>query len=453
MKQQAGETLSGLRTRETVRTKLVSIAEVARKDKKARFYSLAYLMNTNTLFEAFNRLNRTASVGVDKVTIKEYSENLAYNLSTLVNKLKKGSFRPQPVKRIYIPKDGQNKMRPIGIPALEDKIVQGALTIILESIYEIDFLDISFGFRPGRSQHDALKQLSCDINKKKINFVVDADIKGFFDHVDHDWVMNFLKLRIADTKILALIKRFLKAGVMENGVYSNQEFGVPQGGNLSPLISNIYLHYVIDLWFDKVVVKYSKGDSSIVRYADDSVACFQNQNEAESYYNSLKQRLAKFGLEISAEKSKIIEFGRYAEQRRGERGLPRPKTFDFLGFTHYCGKSRAGKFKLKWKTSRKKFCSKINQFKKWIKDNRYKPIKEIWESVNLKLRGHYNYYGVSDNSDNLNKFREETVKLVFYWLGKRSQRKSINWSKLNKILKHYPLVRPKPKSLINLNPY
>jgi group II intron reverse transcriptase/maturase len=409
-------------------------------------------MNRNTLIEAFYRLNNRACTGVDNVTIEEYKENLGSNIKILVERLKKGAFKPKPVKRIYIPKDGKSSQRPIGIPALEDKIVQGALTIILEAIYEEDFLNLSFGFRPKRSQHDALKKLSEEINKKKINYIVDADIKGFFDNVSHEWIMKFLKHRIADTKILALIKRFLKAGIMEDGIYVNQEEGVPQGGNLSPLISNIYLHYVIDLWFEKIVNKHCKGDASIVRYADDSVACFQYKHEAEAYYKALISRLKKFELDISIEKSKIIEFGRFAEQRRKEKGKSRPETFDFLGITHFCGKSRAGNFKLKWKTSRKKFCVKINKFKRWIKESRNNPIKEIWKSVNSKLIGHYNYYGVSDNWSNLIKYKRQVIKLLFYWLGKRSQRKSLNWNKFNNILKSYHLANPKPGSLINLNP-
>ena len=445
------ETLSGLRTGITVRTKLVSIAQVARRNKEAKFCSLAYLMNKNTLKESFNRLNDSASAGIDKETKESYKKNLGENLNNLVTKLKKGSFRPQPVKRLYITKVGSNKMRPLGIPILEDKIVQGALVIILQSIYEEDFLPISFGFRPEKSCHDALKNLSDNIMTKKVNYVVDADISGFFDHVNHEWMMKFLRLRISDSKILALIKRFLKAGTMEKGNFKETTEGVPQGGSLSPLLANIYLHYTLDLWFTKVVTKHCKGECYITRYADDSVTCFQYENDAKRYYEALKGRLAKFGLSIAEEKTKTIEFGRYAKERLNRRGIKKPETFDFLGFTHYCSKSRNGNFKLKWKTASKKFHAKVNDFNKWIKENRNLPLGLIWKKVNLKLRGHYNYYGVSDNWGNLIKYKRKVVKSMFYWLQKRSQRTSLNWDRMNKILKHYPLENPKPKSLVNLN--
>lgn len=287
---------------------------------------------------------------------------------------------------------------------------------------------------------------------KKVNYIVDADIRAFFDHVDHEWLMKFLKLRINDSKILALIKRFLKAGIMEKGKFIETTEGVAQGGSLSPLLANIYLHYTLDLWFTKVVSKHCKGECYLTRYADDSVACFQYEEDAKSYYEALKSRLSKFGLSIAEEKTKIIEFGRFAEERIKRKGGKKPETFEFLGFTHYCGKSRKGNFKLKWKTSSKKFRAKVNDFNKWIKGNRNLPLGLIWEKVNQKLRGHYNYYGVSDNWDILLKYRRQIIKIMYYWLKKRSQRTKLNWDKMNKLLEHYPLETPKPNSLVNLNP-
>jgi RNA-directed DNA polymerase len=327
MKQLTGETLPRLRTGITVRTKLESIAQRARLNKDVKFNSLAHLMNKSTLKESFKRISNSASPGVDKVTKEEYSEKLECNITNLLNRLKQGAFRPLPTRRHYIPKVGSNKLRPLGIPALEDKIVQGALVIILQSIYEEDFLDISFGFRPRQSQHDALRNLSRDIGTKKVGYIVDADIKGFFDHVNHEWMMKFLKLRINDSKILSLIKKFLKAGIIEKGEYIKSEEGVPQGGSLSPLIANIYLHYVLDLWFVKMVSKYSKGEAYITRFADNSVACFQYKEDAENYYEALKIRLAKFGLEVADEKTRIIEFGRFAERNAKRRGERNPETF------------------------------------------------------------------------------------------------------------------------------
>lgn len=449
MKLHVGDTLTGHGTGITVRTKLACIAQRAQRDKNAKFCSLAHLMNKSTLREAYRRVSNTASPGVDGRTKKEYGENLEENLRNLLERLKKNSFKPLPAKRKYITKVGTNKRRPLGIPAIEDKIVQTALVIILNSIYEEDFLEFSYGFRTGRSQHDALKNLSRDIGTKKVNYIVDADIKGFFDNVDHKWMMEFLKHRIRDTKILNLIKRFLKAGIMEDDKIQESKQGVPQGGSLSPLLANIYLHYALDLWFDKIVVKNCRGEAYITRFADDFVACFQHANDANRFYEALKKRLDKFKLRISEEKTKVIEFGRFAERDVKRKKGHKPETFDFLGITHYCGRSRKGRFKIKWKTSKKKFNAKVKEFNKWMKENRHLSLKEIWEKVNAKLRGHYNYYGVSDNWNNLLRFKERIKSIMYKWLKRRSQKSKINWEKFHRMIKNYPLENP--KSLINLN--
>lgn len=449
MKQLERDTSPRLRTGITVRTKLASIAEIAEKDKNAKFNSLAYLINKNTLKEAFNKLNSNASSGVDNITKAEYENNLEKNICNLVKRLKLGSYKPQPVRRVYIPKDGGDKMRPLGIPVLEDKVVQTALTIVLESIYEKDFLPMSFGFRPNKDCHKALKDLSKNIGTKKVEYIVDADIRGFFDNVDHECMMEFLKKRISDSKILALVKRFLKAGILEQGKYSETTSGVPQGGTISPLLGNIYLHYVLDLWFEKVVRKHCKGECYLTRYADDSVACFQNKEDAVKYYEALKKRLGKFKLSVADEKTRIIKFGRFAERDCKREGKRKPETFDFLGFTHYCGRSRKGRFKLKWKTSNKKYNNKLNAFNKWMKENRRLPLQIIWEKVNLKLVGHYNYYGVSDNWNNLLRFKRDVERKIYYWLKRRSQKSKLTWEKFSNMLKNYPLKVP--KSLINLN--
>ncbi|TWH60203.1 group II intron reverse transcriptase/maturase [Desulfitobacterium sp. LBE] len=343
----------------------------------------------------------------------------------------------------------RDKLRPLGIPTLEDKLVQSVLAIILENIYEQDFLDTSYGFRPGRKPHDALKDLSKNIGTKKVGFIVDADIRGYFDHVDHEWLMTMLKERISDSKILRLIKKFLKVGIMEEGKRANTDEGVPQGGSLSPLLGNIYLHYVLDLWFSKVVVKHCQGEAYLTRFADDSVACFQYQRDAQRFYEAFEKRLGKFNLEIAQEKTRIIEFGRFAERDIKRRGGRKPKTFDFLGFTHYCGKNRKGRFKLKWKTARKKFQAKVTAFTEWIKANRNLPLKDIWENVNSKLRGHFNYYGVSDNWRGLLKYKKEVERVLCEWLRRRSQRSKLTWPWFNQLKKIYPIAQP--KSLINLN--
>lgn len=445
----AKDTHTGRRTGETVRTKLASIAQRAKRDKKAKFCSLAHLMNKATLREAFKRISKSAAPGIDGQTKETYQSNLEENLNNLLSRLKRGSYRPTPVRRKYIPKAGSNKLRPLGIPVLEDKLVQSALVIILENIYEQDFLENSYGFRPGRKQHDALKDISRNIGTKKVSYIVDADIRGYFDHVDHQWLIKMLQERISDPKILRLIKRFLKAGIMEDGKLSKTVEGVPQGGSLSPLLGNIYLHYVLDLWFNKVVVKNCLGEAYLTRFADDTLACFQYQKDAERFYKVLKKRFGKFNLEISEEKTRIIEFGRYAARDIKRRVGRKPETFDFLGFTHYCGRSRKGRFKLKWKTARKKFQNKIQEFTDWIKANRNLPLKDIWEMVNSKLRGHFNYYGVSDNWEGLLKYRAQIERILFVWLCRRSQRSKLTWQRYNQLLKKYPLV--KPKTLINLN--
>ncbi|NLI93638.1 MAG: group II intron reverse transcriptase/maturase [Peptococcaceae bacterium] len=445
----AKDTLTGRRTGETVRTKLASIAQRAKRDKKAKFCSLAHLMNKGTLREAFKRLSSTAAPGIDGETKKTYQMNLEENLSNLLTRLKQGSYRPTPVRRKYIPKVGSNKLRPLGIPVLEDKLVQSALTIILESIYEQDFLDNSYGFRPGRKPHDALKDLSRNIGTKKVGYIVDADIRGYFDHVDHKWLITMLSERISDSKILKLIKRFLKAGIMEEGKFAKTEEGVPQGGSLSPLLGNIYLHYVLDLWFSKIVVRHCRGEAYLTRYADDTVTCFQYQLDAERFYQALKKRFEKFNLEIAEEKTRIIEFGRYAKRDIKRRGGRKPETFDFLGLTHYCGRSRKGRFKLKWKTARKKLQAKVLAFTDWIKANRNLPLKDIWDTANSKLRGHYNYYGVSDNWKGLLKYRRHIERILYTWLKRRSQRSKLTWPRFNQLLERYPLAMP--KSLINLN--
>lgn len=429
-------------------TKLTRIAEIAKSNPEEKFTSLYHHINEELLRKCHREIPSNKAVGIDGVTKAEYETNLEENLRELVVRLKQKSYKPQSVRRAYIPKGDGKSMRPLGILAYEDKLVQLALTKVLEAIFEQDFLPLSYGFRPGRSCHQALKELNRIIENGKISYVVDADIRGFFDHVDHTWLMKCLEQRIADPNIKRLIVRFLKSGVMENGKWEPSEEGTPQGGNISPLLANIYLHYVLDLWFERVVKKSVKGEAKMIRYADDFVCCFQYKEDAERFYRVLQQRLAKFGLEIAVEKSKVIAFGRFAEEDCKKKGGTKPGTFDFLGFTHYCGKSREGKFRVKRKTSRKKFKAKVQAFKLWIRKARHRDIRDIWKTVHLKLKGHYRYYGVTDNGKMLNNYKREITALLFKWLNRRSQRRSFNYEEFERYLGWNPL--PEPKIYVNI---
>jgi len=424
-------------------TKLAKIAQVAKEKPKEQFTSLAHLINVEMLLKCHHELNGNKASGIDEVTKAEYEENLLENINRLHESLRKMVYKPQAVRRVYIPKPGSSKKRPLGIPAYEDKIVQLAVSKILSAIYEQDFLNSSYGFRPGRGCHDALRKLNDIIMTKKINWVVDADISGFFDHVDHDWMMKCLKVRIKDSKLLRIIARMLKAGTMEEGEFRTTLEGTPQGGIVSPVLANIYLHYVLDLWFEKVFKKQCKGSAHIVRYADDFVCCFQYEFEAKSFYRMLVERLNKFNLNIAPEKSKMIEFGLFATRNVKKQGKDKPETFDFLGFTHYCGQSRNGKFRVKRKTSRKKFKAAIYRMKQWIKANRTTPVNQLIEEIRTRLIGYYRYYGITDNGPMLSKYWYEVVKLLFKWLNRRSQRNSYTWEKFLLLLKAKPLPSPK----------
>ncbi len=428
-------------------TKLTRIAEIARKRPKEKFMSLYHYLNEEFLTICHQELAANRASGVDQVTKSQYEENLEENIRDLVSRLKKKSYRPQPVRRAYIRKDEKSK-RPLGIPAYEDKIVQNGLTKILQAIYEADFLNCSYGFRPNRGCHDALRDLNRIIEWGKINYVVDADIRNFFTQVDHKWLMEMISLRIADPNIKRLIVRFLKAGVMERGMKESTEMGTPQGSILSPLLANIYLHYALDLWFENKVKPSCKGEAHIIRYADDYVCCFQYRREAEEFYKELSGRLARFNLEIAEEKTKIINFGRFATKSCKYSGKKKPDTFDFLGFTHYCSKSQKGNFRVKRKTSRKKLKEKMEKFNLWMRKNRHTEIQELMRRVRMSLLGHYRYYGITDNTKTLGQFGYLVRKIIFKWLNRRSQKRSFNWESFNLMLNRNPL--PEPKIYVNI---
>lgn len=423
-------------------TKLQRIAEMSQKDAGIKFSSLYHMIDKELLLECHKELDKRKAVGIDGISKEEYSENLEKNLKLLVEKLVTKSYKPSPVKRVQIPKEN-GKTRPLGIATYEDKIVQLALKKVIEAVYEPRFLECMYGFRPKRGCHDAIKRLNYIIEKQKTNWVYDADIKGYFDNLNHEWIMKTLGVHICDPNIMRLVSRFLKAGIMEQGVYKDTEEGAIQGGNLSPLIANIYMHYMLTLWFYKVIKPQCTGQCELVVYADDFVACFQNKEDILMFHDMIGKRMEMFGLELEPNKTRMLEFGRYASENNRKRNGGKPETFDFLGFTHYCSKSQRGWFRVKRKTSKKKFRTKVKNFKEWIIKSRTIPLKILMERVNLKLQGHYRYYGITDNSKMIRRFYNEVEKLLYKWLNRRSQRNSYNFEKFKMMLKHYPLLKPK----------
>jgi RNA-directed DNA polymerase len=433
-----------------MKTKLARIAEIAKERPNEAFISLYHYLNAEMFNKCHCELKANKAVGVDQVTKETYAENLEENIKGLVERLKKHSYKPQPVRRVYIPKGNGKEKRPLGIPAYEDKVVQSAIKKVLEPIYEADFLDCSYGFRPNRSMHDALKALNRIIEHGRISYVVDADIKGFFNHVVHEWMMKFLGLRIADPNMKRIINRFLIGGAMEDGQFIRTEEGTPQGAVLSPLLSNIYLHYSLDLWFEKVVKRNCKGQAELIRFADDFICCFQYKEEAENFYVALRERLGKFGLQIAEDKTKILPFGRFAEKLAKKRGQGKPGTFNFLGFTHYCSQGRIGNFRVKLKTNTKKFRTKVKQFKTWlnrIKHHEVEDIRQLMKDIAVKLDGHYRYYGITDNIRMLGQYRYQVTYFLFRWLSRRSQRGCLV-ERFKQLLKRYPL--PEPRIYVNM---
>lgn len=425
-----------------VETQLARIAEIAKAKPEERFTSLAHLINEQTLMESHRRMEPGKVPGVDGVTKQEYEANLEANLKDLVARMKRQAYKPQPALRAYIPKPGTDKKRPLGLPSYEDKLVQDGLARILNAVYEADFLDCSYGFRPNRGCHDALSALGNIIEKRNVNYIVDADIHGFFDHVDHEWMQKFVAHRIADPNVQRLIARFLRAGVMEAGKEYDTTEGTPQGGVISPVLANVYLHYVLDLWFEKAVRRSCRGEAYMVRYADDFVCCFEREGEARAFLQALKQRLGAFGLELAEGKTRIIAFG-----RRVGKGPDKPDTFDFLGFTHYCGTSRSGGFRVKRKTSGKKYRASLHKCQAWLRKNRHMKATELIGKLQRKLSGYYRYYGITDNIEMVRSFHYEVQKLLFKWLNRRSQRRSLTWQEYDKYIAK---CLPRPKIWVNI---
>ena len=432
-------------------TNLTRIGEKARKEPKLVFTSLYHhICDVDNLRACYDALDARKATGVDGVTKTEYGENLEENLRDLSERLKRMGYKPGPKRRTYIPKPGNPKGRPLGISNLEDKIVESVTKQVLEPIYEAVFEDSSYGYRPQRTQHQCLDALGRTIQQKRVSFVVEADVKSFFDKVNHDWLIKFLRHRIGDERVIRLIIRMLKSGIMEEGLIRATEEGTPQGSILSPLLSNVYLHYVLDLWFSRKFRKQCRGEAYYFRYADDFLACFQYRDDAERFHQQLRDRLTEFGLTLAEEKTKCIEFGRFARQDAQKRG-GKPEDFTFLGFTHYCGKTRDGYFKVKRRTSRKKLGQSVERFTTWARKVRGVLTKaEMIKQARNRVVGHLRYYAITDNSARCSEYLEITRRILFKWLNRKSQRHSFTWDQYAWALARYGW--PTAKVYHDLNP-
>ena len=432
-------------------TDLTRIGEKARKEPGLVFTSLYHhIYDGDNLRACYDALEAKKATGVDGVTKEEYGRNLEENLRDLSDRLKRRGYRPAPKRRSYIPKPGSEKGRPLGISNLEDKIVEEAVKRTLEPIYEAVFEDSSYAYRPGRSQHQCLDALGRTIQQKKINHVVEADIKSFFDKVNHEWMIKFLRHRIGDERVIRLIIRMLRSGIMEEGLTRATEEGTPQGSILSPLLSNIYLHYVLDQWFSRRVSKQSRGEAYYFRFADDFLACFQHKADAESFQTRLGDRLEGFGLKLAEEKTHCIEFGRFAREDAQKRG-EKPKDFTFLGFTHYCGKTKEGYFKVKRRTSRKKLGQSLRKFTDWARKARHVLRKgEMLRQARGRVIGHLSYYAITDNLERCSYYVYRATRILFKWLNRKSQRKAYTWENFKQALAW--VNWPTPRVRKDLNP-
>jgi len=408
------------------------VREVARRDKDARFTALLHHVSLDRLRAAYWAIRPKAAPGVDGVTWSAYGQVLEISLQDLHRRVRSGAYQARPSRRAYIPK-ADGRQRPLGIATLEDKIVQRAVVEVLNAVYEVDFLGFSYGFRPGRSPHHALDALTVGIERKKVNWVLDADIRDFFTSLDHRWLATFLEHRIADQRVLRLIRKWLNAGVIENGKWSETPEGAPQGASASPLLANVYLHYVFDWWAQWWRERYARGDVVIVRFADDFVAGFEHQADAQQFLSDLRERFAKFGLELHPGKTRLIEFGRHAARARAARGAGKPETFDFLGFTHMCGQTKNGRFWVKRKTISKRMRAKLAEVNDQLKRRRHLPIPEQGRWLARVVRGHLAYYAVPGNTDAVAAFRTQATRHWYKALRRRSQRTRLTWTRMNRL--------------------
>ncbi len=423
---------------------LRSVREAAKRDRKLRFTALLHHITPEMLQDSYFDLKRMAAPGVDGVTWHAYGQDLEERIDDLHSRVHRGAYRAQPSKRAWIPK-ADGRQRPLGIAALEDKIVQQAVKTVLEQIYEEDFLGFSYGFRPGRSCHNALDALCVGIEHRKVNWVLDADIRGFFDNIDHEWMLKFLRHRIADKRILRLISKWLTAGVSEDGQWSRTTVGTPQGSVISPLLANVFLHYVLDLWANRWRDRHARGSVIIVRYADDFVMGFQSQVDAERFLRELRERMEQFGLQLHPEKTRLIEFGRYAAERREKRGEGKPETFNFLGFTHCCGTTRKGAFTIKRKSIAKRLRAKLLEIKQQLKFRMHSKVKDMGSWLHSVVRGWLNYHAVPGNINCLDEFCTQVERLWLRTLRRRSQKaRSWSWKRFQRLARRWI---PKPQIL------
>ena len=415
---------------ERVSQGLRGVREAAKARKQERFTALFHYLSVDLLRDSYYALKRQAAPGVDGVTWREYGDGLEDRITDLHSRVHRGAYRAQPSRRVYIPK-ADGRQRPLGIAALEDKIVQQAVVTILNQIYEVDFKGFSYGFRPGRSPHQALDALTVGIQRKRVNWVLDADIRGFFDNMSHEWTMKFVEHRVADSRTLRLIQKWLQAGVSEDGQWSETKVGTPQGAVASPLLANVYLHYVFDLWVEAWRKKVAKGDVIVVRYADDLVVGFENRTEAERFLVEFRERLARFGLELHAEKTRLIEFGRFAASNRKRRGERKPETFTFLGFTHYCGKQRSNGAFIVWReTAKKRMVAKLRAIKAELRRRMHEPTASVGEWLKKVVMGYYRYHAVPGNLDRLRVFGQRIRRWWRLVLSRRSQCGMLRWDRL-----------------------
>ena len=422
-------------------TQIDRISELAKEDAKRQFYSIGHMITPEALYAASRGLRKKASAGVDGVTYEEYERDVARNIQTLHERLKNGKYQAQPLRRVYIPKEN-GKQRPISIPALEDKIVQKGMVEILHAIYEQDFLDCSYGFRPGRGQHQALDEVGRVICTRPTGWVLEIDVTAYFDSIVREQLMEMIEKRVRDRSVLRLIRKWIQVGVIEEGRLLVSETGTGQGQTISPLLANIYLHYVLDEWFENEVKPRLRGAAHEIRFADDAVLCFQYKEDAERVMEVLPKRFTKYGLTIHPEKTRLLEFGRYAEEKAKRQGK-KPATFDFLGYTHVCARSRRGKFTVHVRTMKKRFRRGLTAIAEWCQENRHMPVEEQQKTLNAKLRGHYQYYGRPTNYQSLWRFFREVRHIWQKGLSRRTRGNGMTWEKYAAILRKHPLLLPR----------
>jgi group II intron reverse transcriptase/maturase len=422
-------------------TDINRIAELAKEDPKRQFYSIAHLITVAKMYEAFRSLRKDASAGIDGVTYEQYEAHAEENIRQLHQRLEEGKYRAQPLRRVYIPKE-DGKQRPISIPALEDKIVQKTVVGLLNAIYEQDFLDCSYGFRPGRGQHQALDAIGRIICTRPIAWVLEIDIRSYFDSIVRSALVEMIEERVTDGSVLRLIGKWIKVGVIEDGRLLVSETGTGQGQPISPLLANIYLHHVLDKWFEDEVKPRLKGEAYEIRFADDAILCFQHKGDAEKVLTVLPKRFEKYGLTLHPEKTRLIEFGRYAAKNAGKQGK-KPATFNFLGFVHICARSRQGKFTVHVKTIAKRLARGLKAVWEWCRQHRHDPVSEQQKTLNAKLRGHYQYYGRRTNYRAIRQFYYRVVRIWREWLGRRTRAKPQTWERFPELLRQHPLLPPR----------